>query len=161
MYQVSMFSNAFKGQEYVGNGCFARVSSLGNGWVVKNAHRRDATLNYLEWCKRKQDAGEGMMGMPEIDFIVHTEEGYIVTMRQYTPQPERLSNSYVHMECEHIAELIAAFECYMADTFGEYNCANDVHGSNVMIGPRFMLILTDPSSRCYFSHAYVDSFNLH
>lgn len=158
MYQVSMFSNAFRGQKYLGEGMFANVSSMGNGWVVKTATSRDCTLNYLEWCKRKQAAGEGMQGMPEIDFIVHTEEGYIVTMRQYTPQDVSPWSS-THSECEYIQDLVTSFEVYMFDTFGEFRACNDLHAGNVMLDTG-MYVMTDPSSRPYRADPDVTSFGL-
>lgn len=158
MYQMSMFNNAFKSQRYLGSGLYARVHAIGEGWVVKHCSTKDGTLNYLEWCQRMQAAGEGMDGMPEIDFLVHTAEGYIVTMRQYKPQADDCCTDF--KELEYMQELVAAFEAYMADTFHEYSFAHDLHGGNAMLDARGNFILTDPSAYGYCTLPHVDSFAL-
>jgi hypothetical protein len=155
-----MFSNVFKDQKYLGGGCYAQVHRIRPGWVLKHAPHRDGTLNYLEWCLLKQAAGEHMDGMPEIDFLVHTENGYLVTMREYTGIPRTDWGRRDFPEREYLDDLVAAFETYMVDTFNKCGFANDLHGGNAMIDADGEYVLTDPSSLEYLDTPCVEHFEL-
>lgn len=166
MFQAEMFTNKLHGK-FLGGGCFGEVHEIGtSGWVIKTTSSRDGTLNYLEWCKRMQDAGDGMLGMPEIDFLVRTERGYIVTMRKYDkfevdPLEPSSSRWDIPDDCAHLQELKDAFNYYMLYEFGCENFANDCHMHNYMVDASGVLILTDPSSRSYRTHIEPPAFQLH
>lgn len=148
MFQAEMFSKAFKDQRYLGNGCMASVTAIGTtGWVHKYARDRDGTCNYLEWCIAETAAGRKMAAMPEIDFLVHTEEGYIVIMRQYTAWHGRTSP----LRDDDVKECVNAYTAYMTETFGSGWYAADVHTGNVMTRADGTSVLTDPCVAGYKS----------
>lgn len=168
MYQQEMFSGkAFKNAKFLASGCYGRVHAIDEHWVVKYA-QNDGTRNYLEWCKRMQDAGKGMLGMPEIESIVSIgDHDYMVTMRRYdktlcsldqfTPcfdVPARAlqyPDQFDKLQVGHIAELVSTFEKYMVDTFGARpygNYASDLHAGNFMLQGD-IVIMTDPSGGSY------------
>lgn len=171
MYQSELFSNVFKGQVYLGGGCVSEVYALDSlpGYVIKRASWLDGTLNYLEWCQRMQQSGNGMRGMPEIDFIVHTtrpateyrEEtrGYVVCMKRYSPHDGGYFVESV-WQLDYMADLIAAYRAFMGETFGRgCDYCSDLHGGNVMLdGSTY--ILTDPSAIEYKTLNGIEGYTL-
>lgn len=171
MYQQEMFSGkAFKDAVFLASGCYGRVHAIDDNWVVKYAIK-DGTLNYLEWCKRLQDAGKGMLGMPEIESIVHLDDDrYMVTMRRYdrtlcslehlssvghVPYHMRIiPDAFNELQIGHITELIATYDAYMHETFGplrySYTYAGDLHAGNFMLLGG-LVVMTDPSSCEYMT----------
>lgn len=164
MFQLELFNRMTKGWNCIGNGCYGRVYEKPDGeWVWKKA-RSDGTRTYLEWVLVKQQKGEAMLGMPEVDFVVPVVgsalEEYIVAMRKYEKVRGRLSEfgwelTIYGSEPDHslherpgcpqyLKDLILAFE---KET---YIPANDIHTGNIMVVPGSnLLVLTDPSSASY------------
>lgn len=144
MYQQSIFESSKRGWAFCGEGCFAEVHRSPDGkWVQKMAKAKDGTLNYLEWCVMRQRAGTALKGMPMIDTLVHTEEGYVVTMKYYADHPENLrmrrratwceADELTYEEAPYLAELVAEFVDYMRFMFvvpAYYEEHLDLHGGN-------------------------------
>lgn len=157
--QTELFDK-FVGQGYerIGGGCYGTVYAMhGNPWIVKRGYN-DGTRTYLEWVILKTKRGERMRGMPEIDFLVESDdEHYLVAMKRYQCLSNKLESVYgfqcyptysIHRDPKcpaYITRLIDAFErdCPAVDV-------NDVHHGNVMLDPKSGdFILTDPSSATY------------
>lgn len=170
MYQQEIFTNPFRDWDFVGDGFTAVVHAKGD-WVIKKASYRDMTLNYLEWCVMRRNAGNPMRGMPEIDALVHTENGYIVTMRRYDDEDRdggrMCRRAYGaggdYDNTPYMGTLIYAFLDYLADVFGEYYdaCDMDLHkGNHMWDDDNESWILTDPSEKPYLDTPYVEGFKL-
>lgn len=184
MYQQEMFSRgAFKQATFIGAGCAASVFEIPGGKVVKYA-RNDACRNYLEWCFAMQQAGKGMLGMPEIELITPLEDGmYMVIMKRYSVRhdeigeaadfepfystsswDERLSSfSKVGVEASHLEELANAFEDYMRGMFFPrgFDWCDDMHSGNFAVDThRNTAIMLDPSCDGYQSSPYQPEFTL-
>lgn len=178
MYQSELFTNAFKGQQWIGGGCISEVYTLAElpGYVLKRASRRDGTLNYLEWCQRMQSSGQGMRGMPEIDFIVHTEhveqacsgasvtrQGYVVCMKRYSDHGFKSFGDAVDAiwQLDYMKALVDAYEAFMQATFDMADCpaAGDLHGGNVMMEGNTYILL-DPSARAYETNNNPEEYTL-
>lgn len=175
MYQLSMFDGSVRGAKYLGSGVNASVHDTGDGWVVKRARERDGTLNWLEFCKHMQDAGEHMPGMPIIDRLVKTEQGYVVTMKRYDslredtgfPGFDSVRNGDIRME-----RLCAAYVDYANENFelgefrsvyGVYDLFNDCHRGNVMVDDptgECEYIITDPDCGSYHEPRRPEEFTL-
>ena len=187
MYQQEMFRKLLPRNAIpCGEGHVASVLDLGDGWVFKHANHKDETLNYLEWCVLMTKAGKGMKGMPDIDRIIHLEEGYIVLMRKYEYHGCKPSGvGYPSFNgTGYCAKLIEAYRAYMTALFGtvcrgplvgetseewneeyekgarEYAC--DLHGGNYMWDNLTNgWIVTDPSALSYLTIDEVSPLELH
>lgn len=150
MYQHELFSSqTSRNAKYLDKGAFASVFAVDDEWVIKQAKERDGTLNYLEWCHAMQKAGKGMKGMPLIDFITHTDEGYVAGMRRYIPWDYQYGSLYSEkgpLEKPYVVKLREAWKAH-----AEYVlCAgrldwDDIHGGNVMWDKEAgHAVITDP-----------------
>jgi hypothetical protein len=169
MYQAEMFSSSLRG-ELIGNGCFASAYALpvnadGREYVLKYATSRDGTLNYLEWCKREIDAGRYMKGMPRVDRITHTVDGYVVTMpRMEHARPAQLDptapaklhldshSARYALELPYIRQLAAAWQDYALTTFEldeEWSMSDAHHGNFLWCPTDRTFVMTDPSASSY------------
>ena len=157
MYQQAAISKMIKGAVFLGDGINAKVYAVGTtGWVIKHAREKDGTLNYLQWCLLKQQRGEFMRGMPEIDFITlyGDGQGYSVGMKKYYKQTGRVEyNAWGDSSKvpSYLLQLIRAFEDYALDFLDvdEDFVANDCHSGNIMVDGRGGFVLTDPASGLY------------
>ncbi len=161
MYQGSLFESLTHGAKHLGSGMMASVHELPDGWVLKRSHTKDGTLRWLEFCRGMQDAGKHMPGMPEIDRLAHTEDGYVCTMRKYTGLTDAQREEFRDMEAvkvPHIAALLAAYLEYAKVNFcAEYHSVwwlwDDLHYGNVMYDSAGTLVITDP---CCVGYEYFE-----
>ena len=155
MFQREMFSNMIRNAQWMGAGCMAVVHAVDDEWVHKYAPSRDGTCNYLEWCIAETAAGRKLSAMPEIDFLVHTAQVYIVVMRRYTAW------GYAHSPLtDNVLATASAYRAYMDTTFGRDYYADDIHCGNVMRRADGSAVLTDPCVSAYKSSPIVDKFVL-
>lgn len=172
MYQMSMFDRAITGATYINSGVNGRVHNLHNGWVFKRAARRDSTLNWLEWCKAKHAAGEYMRGMPVIDRLAHTEDGYICTMVRMESARDKWKGLTKAMSEEttpqlgYLRELITAYCAYHKEFINEYSASpwdvfSDLHSGNVMIDKHGDFVIIDPANDEYVVPCCHDELTLH
>lgn len=176
MYQADFFTNSINRMQLAPGGDDGYVAMVAvypdNEWVLKTARYKDGTLNFLEWCYSLQKAGKSMRGMPEIDALVHTTDGYAVAMRFYTRYQEVRGEVDSYEDAEYIKELCAAYLEYCKAAFvvrvnhylGDDQPKNitwrtiekksdvmgDMHDSNHMWDHRTGThIITDPSAMSY------------
>jgi hypothetical protein len=161
MYQGEMFTHTHRRWEHCGGGVISEVHTSPCGkWAVKHGRRRDGTLNYLEWCLLHQEAGTSMQGMPYIESIVHTEEGYMATMLRYYEGPNgdmsrdaaNYGSAFGYDDAPYLLALVQAFCKYMNDVIDldlepEYL---DLHDGNHMFDrDNDEWVLLDPSAGPY------------
>ncbi len=161
------YAEGREGWTYISNGVNGTVFRSPCGeWVFKRARRNDGTRTFLEWCMWKQARGEGMKGMPELDFLADCGEGYVVGMRRYanTASAVLSTSSFDAGETvsqyDYMVALITAFE---AECPGCH--AGDLHGGNFMYDDRTdSYVLIDPTNGRYRplgSWFDPESFTLH
>lgn len=175
MYQGEMFTHTHRSWQHCGSGIISEVHTSPCGkWVVKHGRRRDGTLNYLKWCLLHQEAGTAMQGMPYIDSIVHTEEGYMATMLRYHEGPDggmarcafEYGSTCGYEDAPYLMVLAIAFCKYMNDVFDSDLEPKelDLHGGNHMWDrDNDEWILLDPSAGPYQtipSTGHLDQFML-
>jgi hypothetical protein len=158
MHAVQFNLDSLKG-ERLGGGCYSTVYRLSESseWVLK-VGRNDGTRTYLEWCKRRQDAGKSLRGMPKVDWVASIgEKEYAACIEAMAHDPARdgtywdkygiQANQYSFHASPGLPEYVGKLIRAMKDECGVYG--NDLHHANFLINRKGDVVLTDPDSDTY------------
>lgn len=149
--------------ERLGHGCYSSVYALASDpehWVIKLGNN-DGTRTYLEWCKHRQDIGEGLRGMPRVAWIASCGKGRYAACMERLPidpgkgvQREGGWEEHIGIACycpaQHVDYLMTLVDVMREETFIT-GC--DMHYQNFMVRKDGTVVMTDPDSGSFHPQA--------
>lgn len=148
---------------YLGGGCYGRVWRHPDGDVViKQSHSHDGTLAWVYWCKRMQDMGHMLPGMPKVHKLALTEQGWLAVMeyvphgcntlaRGHAPYKVMAQGKESMFYLASVAPdhaLYSTLEAFVKafQHVGQEGGLDDLHPGNIMMREDGSLVVLDPSS---------------